>query len=788
MLGKLFKRKSVPENDGEKQETELPAGEVKKFNYVKVFGLELSNMEETPVYTLKSQLSVGSEIGDIIISDPSVSPRHATFILQQDVSSVIDHGSVAGTYINGKKIPVGKYIILEESDVISVGDLEVRLRVSTEAQPMTENLDDLDSEEMAEDEILEEVVELEDEEVPELPDLPEVPEEEIEEDIEEDAEEDVEKEDNGDEEDSSEIDEQEETPSRLAKSELRSANSLVRLVAVVSDVLFSYSILVILSPFDEFRSFLESIQELLRGLFPVDWDILVSTLKEENGFLGTLFVDAYNFLSSTFNVGPLLFMFILVRFISTLIFGVSVSELLLSMRSRGNVIWARIGGALRVLVGAITGPFLVFDAPAIISRRTFKEVLTFTHLYTSSRMMAILGSFIIVPLMIMLALFSPLFEGLEPPSPVGINDRVDQRVKVKAADNEETSEEYDQVIASDQSSVLGLKLNYNSSELSLIPGFRFQGVKSKMTVRPGLVFYQRDTQRQLELEVFKTFDLRQLLGMAMKGNIPLHTKYPQLYNFVYESPESNPAFKKQNDLSSNMAFSNEFIEFTKVAFSLSLENAVDLMQSETFLIKGLIDYKASFLGLIEYKDFDDIKFIKVGNAFVMRISYQKQKPFELLIPLIKGEGKIYKLSLGRRENAESIINKFFKYNLEKADWFSEESRSIGETMSALEVFDFFFSADLKKELNNETKAQRLYAYYFETSAAFLKKKDPVELDIWKVKTKALLKLIEEISPDLPEGDDSGNVVNKLEQNFTDLMDALENNNLEYFGIEETSII
>jgi len=785
VLGKLFKRKSVPENDGEKQKSELPAVEVKKFNYVKVFGLELSNMEESPIYTLKHQLSIGSEIGDIIISDPSVSPRHATFILQQDVASVIDHGSVAGTRIDGKKIPVGKYIILEESDVITLGDLEIRLRISTESQPVVvdseeDDSDEIEEEAVVEEAVVEEVEELVDDEVPDLPDLPEEEsEEEIEESVEEDLEEDQEYVEEGEEEEPSE--EEELPPLKEKKIVTNSANSLVRLVAVISDILLAYSLLVVLSPFDEFREFIESTQGTLKSFVAIDWEVLASSLKEENGFLGTLVIDIYDFLSATFNVGPLILMFTLVRLISTLILGVSISELFLSVRSRGNALWARIGGTLRVLVGVVTGPFLIFDAPAVISRRTFKEVLTFTNIYTSSRMTTIVVSFIIIPLMLTLALFSPLFEGFEPPMPVGINDRVDQRVRMKTAES-------DEAMMSDFSSALGFKLNYNKSDLSLIPSFKFQGVKSKMTVRSGILFYQRDTQRQLELEVFKKFDLKQLLGMGMKGNIPLHDKYPQIYNFVYESPDSNPAFKKTNDQASNTAFSNEFIEFTKMAFSLSLDNALEIMQSETFLIKGLIDYKASFLSLIEYKDFDDIKFIKVGNAFVMRISYQKQKPFELLIPLIKGEGKIYKLSLKRRENTETVLNKFFKYNLDKADWFSLEREQSEDMMTALEVYDFFSSPDLKKELNNEIKAQRLYAYYFETSVSLLKKADPVELEIWKNKAKALLKLIEEVSPELPEGATSASTLEKLEQNFTDLVDAIENNNTEYFGIEETSII
>ena len=90
-------------------------------------------MEGSPTYNLTHQLTVGSEVGNIVIADPSVSPRHCTFILQEEVVSVLDHGSVAGTFINGQKIPPGRYIILEETDNIRVGDLEVQVHVKTDS-------------------------------------------------------------------------------------------------------------------------------------------------------------------------------------------------------------------------------------------------------------------------------------------------------------------------------------------------------------------------------------------------------------------------------------------------------------------------------------------------------------------------------------------------------------------------------------------------------------------------------------------------------------------------------
>lgn len=754
MLGKLFKRKSVPNNDGKREPVE-----VAKLHFAKVFELELSNMEDAPVYALKHQLSVGSEIGNIIIADSSVSPRHASFILQQDVVSVIDHGSVAGTLVNGKKIPPGKYIILEETDVVNVGDLEIRLKVSTKAEA-PEQIPELPIEE-------------------ELPEVPEVPEEkQWQESAEADDVEDTLQDDQ-------EIKKEVKKPKLLiATAPKSSANSLVRLVAVISDLLLSYSLLVIFMPFDEFRGFLEAIPNLASEFLNIDWTAFLSGMEKENEFLATMVKDLYLFLSGTFHVGPLVLMFFLNRLLTTLLLGVSFSEFMLGVRAAGNPLWARVGGVIRVLVGSFTGPFLIFDTPAIVSRRTFKEVITFTRIYVGSRIGMFAGIFLYLPLMLALALVSPLLEGLEPPEPIAMNDRIDLRVKVKTP--EAVGDETTAVVVEDQSQKLNLKISYKANELTIMPSFKFQGIKSKLNLKNSLVFYQRDQQRQIEVDVFKSFDFRQLLGMGMRGNVPLYEKYPEIYNFVYESLDSNPAFKTTNDVASNTAFANQFIEFTKTAFSLGLDNAFDIMQNETFLIKGLVNYKSSFLSLIEYKDFDEINFLKIGNAYFMKIGFNKQKPFDLLIPLVKGEGRIFRISYDRKENSQLVASKFYKFNLDKTDWISESDAAVREVMSSLEVFDLFSSPDFKKQLLSGQKAQGLYAYYFETSASILNKADPVEIDIWKNKSKNLLQLLESVPAREVEGEE--NPLEKLLQNFRDLIDALENNNTEYFGIQNTSTV
>jgi hypothetical protein len=218
----------------------------------------------------------------------------------------------------------------------------------------------------------------------------------------------------------------------VCSSDLVATNSLLRVFALAADFLLAYSLLIIVAPFDEFRTFVADLPGLLNELFQLDLAGLWLSLKEDYPIVGEVAVELGSLFSSIPNLGPFIFLFFTLRLISTLIFGVSVSELGLGVRSYGNSLWKRIGGGLRVILGLITGPFLIFDLPAIYSRRTFKEFMTFTHTYISSKFIAILGLLLYLPLVVGFLLFSPLFQGFELPESIFLNDTPDKRVRVNA--------------------------------------------------------------------------------------------------------------------------------------------------------------------------------------------------------------------------------------------------------------------------------------------------------------------------------------------------------------------
>lgn len=748
MLKRFFKRKDLPQKDGKSDSKTL-----EKLNFVKKYELQLSNMEEAPLYALTHQLTIGSEIGNIVISDSSISPRHASFILQDEVVSLIDHGSIAGTFVNGKKITPGKYIILSEEDIVMIGELEVRLISSRVAAPK--------------------------ENIPEVPeerneiaiDIPEVPK--------------VAHSSSPAPEPKKKFDPKEhlKTNSKKKKKiayadERSAANTAIRVVAIGVDLLITYILLIVLAPFDDFKNFLREGQSIGTELFLTAWSELKPFLSDF-GFVEEMLKDFYSFASSSLHFEPVLLVFFIFRFVTTLSFGVSAGQFLVGLRGGKSFLWNRVGGGFRVLLGGILGPFLIFDIPAIISRRTLKEMLSFTRVINPSKLRSILLSILVPVILLTLALVSPLFQGLELTEPVLVNNKIDKRIKVQNLD-----EENPVALKQEVSETLHLELNYNPDDIFVIPSFSFQGENKKLSLKSNLTFFQQEFERGIHFEVLKKFDLKQLIEVGLKSDPFLKDKFPELAGFVFTTAQVNPNFKKVITEKDIEIFGREFINFTQLALTLSAENFLNVLENETYLLNGLVDYKTTLLALIEYKDFDDVGYVQIGNGTFMRFVFsEKQRPFDLLIPVFPGEGQIYKVTWDKKEKYESSRNKFYKYNLNGLNVIPKKADSSKTELNALKIFDLFSREDFKTELSDPELAQSLYGYYFEGSTAVLKRNDGELLEIWRSKVSNLLKVLESISS---QGDT--NLKTKLIHNFKDLNDALLNKNYEYFGISQNVTI
>ncbi len=717
-----------------------------------VYYLDLVNLEGSPRYELTHQLSIGSEIGNIVIADPSLSSRHCTFSIQQEVISLIDHGSIEGTLINGVKVSSGKFIILEESDKIQVGDLEVK--ISRENKVIENNFEEEEDEVVEEEEILEEEIE----EVEEEEDIPEKPGKKL------------------------AAPQKKNTNKKKGLSSMsfgsveKATNTLPRLFALIADLLIAASLHAVLVPFDDYKAYQQFVPGVINDLLGQDLSVIWDAFLQDQPAIAELIKDFMSETTKSFPVIDILIDFAVLRFVSTLVLSVSLSEFFLGIKSVGNQIWARVGGALRVLIGLITGPFLIFDVPALVSRRTFKEFLTFTHTTLRGKFLFSVLALVYMPACIALFFVSPMFQGLDFPAPVAFSDRIPNIQSATRTDGESV------VLTKMKSEVLGFSINIDEVQVTSFVDLKFQSKEKKKIASPFIGFYFPDSERGVELSVEKTFEMRDLLSIAVKGNYFLHEKYPEITSYLYDASTVNKSFASKMTAREELQFTTEMIDLLKTSLELSVDNFIDTMETHTLIIKSLIEFKSSLLSLVP-EQFSSVDLVRWGNQTCLRFTYLSGiHPYDLLVPLKKGQGKIYRLSFDKASQLKDLKDSFYKVHLSMLDWKlegnTEETAAVG--MNTFEAYDFINSLNDKKVFSDDT-LRNLYVYYYQLSKKILTSTTPhpaFDAEFGQTLNRVYETLKSYIGN--PKYEQSQNTLMTLEKSFLDMMTAYNEKNLQFF--------
>ncbi len=739
MLKNLFRKKSLPQEDGNSGSPSAQGRRVKRFDII------LQNLEGSPEYELKHKLVIGREVGDIVINDPSISPRHASFTLQDDVVSVIDHGSQRGTFINGRKIPVGKFIIVETGDSIKLGDLDLKIQAGSKI------LDESDIPESPFPKTSTTIIA-----PPPVPKATPTP-------LSSGRKPDMKKRAKG-------------KKKQFSFTTYRSANAFLRVLALLGDFFLAYILLILLLPFDDFKAILDIIPRFLSEFLPIPMEEVGELLKRDFQLPVETVVEVFDFLNSYLEIYPLVVMYAFVRLISTFILGISFSQFMFGIRGGMNKIWARIGGVLRVLVGFLTWPFLIFDLPALISRRTFKEVITFTHLYNSSKIASAFG-IVFYPILLLVAfIFAPLFQGFEISEPVLINEKIVERV---TTEGEAIPAEK---IRSGFSQFFQLALAYPADEFSLIPRFTFVGDGAKTKMEPSLsIFEKKNLKTFVNLSLVKNFDLAALIELALRGNPFLQNRFPTLYEYAYTSASTIDAVVKPQDEQREIKFEKELMELILLSFKLSLENSLDVIQGETPILAGLVHFRASLLGLLDGRAYTDGGFIKIGDTVFLKFVTDKISE-DYLFPL-RPKGRLYQVKFEGQspQVVNNLKNKIYKFALFRSDWGSSRRPTRGETLNALEVIDAF-TVDYRENKFAMDLAQALYGYYYERSGEVLGEDIPEEKQIWLNSLTSVIQILETM--DASTSPETEEARSKLLNNFRDLKTAFESGNSSFFGVSK----
>jgi pSer/pThr/pTyr-binding forkhead associated (FHA) protein len=769
-IKKLFNRNKAPKNIGNNSHDERVPD-----SYVDKIYLSFPDIEGEPTFELVDVLTIGSEVGDAIVVDDNVSPRHCTFTLNQDVISLMDHNSLDGTFINKKQIDPGKILILQDKDKIRIGNLEIFIdkveeavydeeleEESNESNFDSDSTSEIEVSALDEEEIIDDIEDDIEDEIPDIP-MPETSdltvsdlqhnEEEVqesEEEIEEEIEEEV-------------------LPKRTLQAsgqkELReksgkslvfkgfvpgSTNALIRVIAILIEALIIILTFSFIGGNDAFFNLLKvypaKVVQLLKPHYEKHLDIYINKLISLVPALPKIWEEILSFFDKYPDIYYGLILFLCIRIITPLVFGVSIGQALVGVKGRGNIIGKRILGVIRECIGLLTLPFIIFDLPCLVSKRTFKEILTFTHLETASKVKSLFLSILLFLVLGTSYFVSPMLIDFKIKSSIPVSNESIKFKKVELAD-----------IQSEYSKSLNLAFVEDEQNI-VLPVFKIIQSNNKRKLIPSFNMINLNTKKKINITKSKSFSLEKLLHLGVKSNYMASMKFPKVVGIVNSVANTNKNFK-QSSYKDELLFS-EIENLIKASFSLSFMNLHEHVIKYGPFVKGFVDLRFNIESIIK-------------EPVVMVTSAQLgDSPFALLqtseglsyFEINNKEVSLYKSDTKRVKDLITFYKSIRLITPEDID--SNDSK-----ISLISFVDEFLS---EKEKGIKFY-QASYELLFSKSKEFIITDDNLLTKELESSVASILQVIDYVP---------GNDKDKFVQNITDLLKAIKDNDKQFFGVSE----
>lgn len=751
--------------------------------------LSYQNGPQEKSILIDKKVTIGREIGELILADQSISPRHCTFILNQDVICLIDHSSITGTFINKKKIEPGRTFIVSEKDDIKVGNLKIRV----ELKEIPDGMED----QVEEEETAEEQEELSYHEFHVAKDMTQsgvgisqLLNFSIEENI-------STKESSSDQESNSLLtdlnEDGEEYPDdisnidvekieldpdvleygnakgrrnrrekvkstaqvknrKISKNKFYSSSThiIFRFFAFTYDFIMWLTVYNIIGYQQDIHSFILSIGKGYTDYIYVPyiknfWMEIRSQLPMVEGFASDIAEHSF------YDVGvSFLICFFILRVLVIFSMGVSLGQYIIGVRSVGSEVQKRVMGVVREFLFWITCPFIIFDLPAFFGKRTFKEIVTRTQLYTLNNISSVILTIFFLPILLVGYLFSPMFRGFD----------YLENIEVRYDNTQSKSWEYHQKYYSNL-----LELSYDSSkDLQTLPSFKVEAKNQKRYLTFGIVFVDLKNNQFIEVRKYKSFSLENFYKDFIEENFLAQYFWPNIYKYQNNLKAKN--LKHDEKLSDGVVVETEKI--IEGIYSLSLKTIPEFILKNGPIMSAHRNFREKLDHKIYGSSPQKLDFIQFAQAkgILGKHSSELGQEYFTFIPLRELDSKIYHFSIDLLNPANALfVNQFL---------IEENKDNIEE--DPISKLLLGFSKDPSFEDYN--LSQYLYERYFELGKRFMLERNVSMKDQLILNINRMISVLSE-----------NKLKNKkLYLNLNELVNALKKESWEFFNIESTRTV
>ncbi len=425
------------------------------------------------------------------------------------------------------------------------------------------------------------------------------------------------------------------------------ASPVTRMVAVAIDLCLSYLLYSFLLSFDFFSNLYQHL-----FLFCI-----------ENLSLG----------AATLTSGLLIFLsYFLFRFYGTILFGVSLGQLLSGISSSVRGLRGRLHGVLRVLIECLTSPvFFLVELSLLFGRKTLKEKLsTTTLLYKGGKGRFFLG---VVALILSLSLlyFAPLLSHLEQLALTKISEQ-----KISAEDiSSKTNFSSYKLIPSNTFSFASFS-SLKNDEIVIVPKYEKIRRESIYSFRPEILFFDLKSKSTLTLKKEKAFSWNELLS-EVKSQHPLFSfYYPSLSKFTKEKGNfKRDVFDGENRkkiFTSDLEA--ELEKLIRLSFELNFSNVHHHFLAHGPFLKSNFFLKNFFLKQVDQAHAVEVAIVEMGNYFFLNLSQNLTHHgtrVEHFFSLSSENAEHYVLTSTISEHSAAFLKTFKESFLGEIEFFSD---------------------------------------------------------------------------------------------------------------------
>lgn len=743
-ISSVFSRIKMPKKEGKTENFSTNKSETSEFDYL----IQILGFEGEPTYELTSGLTFGSESADVLIEDEAVSPRHCSFILNQDVVLLMDHASTEGTYIGKMKLSAGKSYIISEDDKIKIADIELKLikvaRSFTEPTPKVP-VPKVEEEVLYEEEIIEEVENLSSEDKTQDIDLSLLKADLAKtEDVGETVKERKKRE-------KKELKEKKKKEKKLEaknkKDKIRyssnsAANALIRVLSLVVDLSIAYFLISLYGQ--------EEISLLMNEFIPLEMmnEIIFTALQDFlpnlNELFATFSIEApKEFLQSALSLYCVFFVY---RLLTTFLFKVTLGQLLLGLKVEGHPILKRVLGFLREAFFMLLSPlFLLTHLGTLLSKRSLEEVITGTRIEVGSSLKTTILTVLVVPLTLGLVLISPLLKNFDFPEHILFTDNLS---RPQTLDKKEVS--FSKV----------MKIGSLDSEKIWASG-TVEEKEGKKLFFPELIMGEGINTVSLQLK--KTFLFPSVLKILFSQMYLNTESFSGLRNFANSTENAN--FQTNLSDAQIMQMGSEFNQMMGTFLNPELEKIPEILFQYGPLFQSIMDFRGS-INTIAETNISEIELTYFGKTPVVILKSGVSRNGFLFFPLGVQKTPLYQVTLKSNGNMDqgfvALRSQIFNGFIFKAETdFTPSEKMFGPDLSD----------ELAKLVSNRgVKQEKIFEFYFRNAKKMIK--EDVNTEVFLSTLDKTLRLIDKANSD--------GSYSYLYQSLSEVKNAVSGYDLKYF--------